>query len=210
MGIMSLAACGGNGTVSASQSPASAATSPRSASAASSNPAVKPAGSASGEAPAGAATSISLAYAQASASQAVVFVTQDAGFFAKHGLNVALKEIGGPQQIPALLSGELEVAGVGGLEAVNAAVGGAPVVMVATATDLPPVSLYVDKQITSPEQLKGKAIGITAAGSATDATAQLFLKHFGLAGQVGIQPSGGTQTSLFAAMQQGLVAGGML
>ena len=149
-------------------------------------------------------------YAQATVTQGALFAAVDEGFFARGGLDVSIQAVGGPAQVPALLAGEVQFAGMGANEVANADVGGASLAMIATAVDYPLFSLYADKKYKSVQDLAGQTIGITAAGASTDAAAHLFLRHFGLDGKVKVSPAGGTQTSILAAMGKGIVAGGIL
>jgi len=154
---------------------------------------------------------LTVGYAQATVTQGALFAAVDEGFFARSGLDVSIQAVGGPAQVPALLAGEVQFAGMGANEVANADVGGASLAMIATAVDYPLFSLYADKKYKSVQDLAGQTIGITAAGASTDAAAHLFLRHFGLDDKVKVSPAGGTQTSILAppstakAAQQGFV-----
>jgi ABC-type nitrate/sulfonate/bicarbonate transport system substrate-binding protein len=82
--------------------------------------------------------------------------------------------------------------------------------MIATCSDLPIFSLYANPQYSSPTELAGQTIGVTAPGTSTDAAAHLFLKHFLLEGKIRIAGSGGTIPGVLAALTQGSIAGGIL
>ncbi|MCA1646354.1 MAG: ABC transporter substrate-binding protein [Chloroflexi bacterium] len=150
------------------------------------------------------------AYAQASSVQGALYVAREKGFFANHGLDVQLSQVGGTQQVAALLSGELQFGALGANEVANADIRGADLVMIATCSDLPIFSLYANKKYTSVAQLAGQSIGVTTAGSATDAAAHLFLKQFNMLDSVKILPAGGTVPAILAAMDQSNIAGGVL
>jgi NitT/TauT family transport system substrate-binding protein len=150
------------------------------------------------------------AYAQASSVQGAVYVAREKGLFAKHGLNVELSQIGGTQQVAALLSGELQFGALGANEVANADLRGADLVMIATCSDLPIFSLFANKKYASVSDLAGQSIGVTTAGSATDAAAHLFLKQFDMLDKVKVLPAGGTIPAILAALDQGNIAGGVL
>jgi len=150
------------------------------------------------------------AFAQASSVQGALYIAREKGFFSRHGLNVDLSQIGGTQQVAALLSGELQFGALGANEVANADLRGADLVMIATCSDLPIFSLYANKKYTSVPELAGQSIGVTTAGSATDAAAHLFLKQYDLLDKVKILPAGGTVPAILAAMDQGNIAGGIL
>jgi NitT/TauT family transport system substrate-binding protein len=214
-----LAACGG--AVAPAASPAqgsgiaSATAAPKPASAAASASA-KPAGSsgasaaASGSGAASGLVALKVGYPQATITQAPLFVGVDEGFFKNNGLDVSLLQIGGPQEIPAVLSGDTQFATVGATELANADQKGSNLVMVATIVDLPFFWLYANAKYKTVPDLAGQTIGITAAGSSTDSAARLFLSHFNVLDRVKIAPAGGTQPSILAAMTQGGIAGGIL
>jgi NitT/TauT family transport system substrate-binding protein len=161
-------------------------------------------------APGGQLTPIKTAYPQASSVQGAVFVAKEEGFFARHGLDVDLQRVGGPAQAAALISGDLQFGNLGANEVASAVLNGGPLVMIATCSDLPVFSLYADKKYTSVQELNGQSIGITQAGASTDAAARIFLKHFDMSDKVHLVASGGTIPGVLAAMQTGVVAGGIV
>jgi len=171
-----------------------------------------PAATTGAASPAKPATTITVkgAYAQASSVQGVLYVAREKGFFANHGLDVQLSQLGGPQQVAALVSGDIQFGALGANEVANADIRGADLVMIATCSDLPIFSLYANKKYTSVPELAGQSIGVTSAGSATDAAAHLFLKNFNMLDSVKILPAGGTVPAILAAMDQGNIAGGVL
>ncbi|HYY89192.1 MAG TPA: ABC transporter substrate-binding protein [Chloroflexota bacterium] len=153
---------------------------------------------------------VKAAYPQPSAVQTPVYVAKEEGFFASYGLDVELNRVGGPAQAAALISGELQFGNMGANEVASAVLNGGPLVMIATFSDLPVFSLYADKKYTSVQELSGQSIGVTQAGSSTDAAAHIFLKHFDMTDRVHIVASGGTIPGVLAAMESGVVAGGIL
>lgn len=154
--------------------------------------------------------SVKGAFAQASSVQGGLYIAREKGFFSRHGLNVDLSQIGETQQVAALLSGELQFGALGANEVANADLRGADLVMIATCSDLPIFSLFANKKYTSVPELAGQSIGVTTAGSATDAAAHLFLKQYDMLDKVKILPAGGTVPAILAAMDQGNLAGGIL
>jgi len=139
-----------------------------------------------------------------------LFVAQEEGFFAKNGLIVSLVRVQATASMAALGSGELQVAFVGGQDLVNANLSGASNVMVAVSSDYPVFSLYVQRGITRVQDLAGKTIGVTVAGSSSETTAKLFLTHFGLLGQVQIVHTGANVLAELAALERGIVASAVI
>lgn len=205
-----LAACGGQ-TAPAASAPASstAAASAPAKPAASSAAAAPASGSAAAAKPSAAASggSIAISYSQATSGFAPLYLAKDTGIFERNGLNVELKRVSGAAQVPALVANEVQFAGVGGTEVTNVNMQGGSLVMLATVDDYPTFSLYAGKKYKAVSDLAGESVGITTAGSSTDATAQLFLKHYNMQDKVKIVPSGATVPGILAAMSKGLAAG---
>ncbi|HLG74064.1 MAG TPA: ABC transporter substrate-binding protein [Chloroflexota bacterium] len=205
-----LAACGSAPAASpASSVPASApAISPKT-SASRPASAAGSAASSAGSAAASGLLPIKAAYSQVTASQGVLYTAVDQKFFQKYGLDVTATQINGTQQVPAIVNGELQFGTPGGNELLTANAGGEQLVMLAASSNVPVLSLYGMKGITDVKQLAGKAVAVTTAGSATDAAAKLFLKHYGLDQQVKTQPAGSSQ-AILAVLLNGDAAGGIL
>ncbi|HZT81598.1 MAG TPA: ABC transporter substrate-binding protein [Gemmataceae bacterium] len=155
-------------------------------------------------------TALNVGYTTNGLVNTPLWVAKERGFFQQNGLDVTLKSLVANAELPALISGELQYDGSGAAGVVAADLEGGNVVLIAAASDYPIYSLFANKKYTSVQDLAGQTIGITAAGSSTDSAARLFLRHFGMEGKVSIAPAGGTQPSIFAAMTQGGIAGGIL
>ena len=196
-----------NGAAAASK-PAANGSAPAAASGASQQPVVSAPASAGGS---GAAnlTKLTAAYSQVSAVQAPLYVAGDQGFFRKYGIDVNIVLIAGTQQVPAMTAGELQFGTPGGNELVSANLGGAPMVAIAVASNYPVFSMYGQKGVTDVNQLAGKSVAITTAGSSTDAAAQVFLKHFNLDKEVKRQPAG-TIGGILATVEKGYAAAGIV
>jgi NitT/TauT family transport system substrate-binding protein len=205
-----LAGCGG---ATAPSAPASTAAAAAAAAAKAASAAAEPASASAAARPPAAAsaaakqlTAVQAAYPQVSAVHTPLYVAKDEGFFANNGLDVALKIVQGPAETASLISGELQFGDFGGNELTDADLGGAGLVGIATLADVPVFSLYADKKYKTMNDLVGQSIGVTALGTTTSATAELFLKHFNLQDKVKIVGTGGTTESILAALTKGLVA----
>jgi|SRR5579883_1361868 len=211
---LTLAACGSAAApTSSAPAPASPAASKPAASAGAASASAKPAASGAASAsakPAGSGlTKVKAAYSQVSAVQGPLYVGVDRQIFQKYGLEVDAGLVAGTQQPPAMQAGELQFGTPGGNELVSADLAGGNFVMIAVASNYPVFSLFGSKSITDIQQLSGKAVGITSAGSSTDAAAQIFLKHFGLDKAVKRQPSGSIE-GILAFLEKGDLAGGLV
>lgn len=211
VGLSMLAGCGSPGAQPTS-SPATVSPSGSTAAppATSAKPATSGAAAASAKpaASTGAAgNTIAVSYSQATSGFAPLYMAKDLGLFEKNGLNVDIKRVSGAAQVPALVANEIQIAGVGGTEVTNLNMQGGSLVMVAVVDDFPTFSLYANKKYKAVPELAGESVGITTAGSSTDASARLFLKHYDMLDKVKIVPSGSTVPGILAAMSKGLAAG---
>jgi NitT/TauT family transport system substrate-binding protein len=135
---------------------------------------------------------ITFGYSSVSPDMAGVWMAKETKAFEKHGLNADLVYISsGGTVIQALVGGSLHAA-LGASNAVVAAIlKGAPIIAVAANTSRPSMALWVQPEITRPDQLNGKTIAITRFGSVTDFMTRLMLKKIGLDGKVNVRPFGG-------------------
>src|SRR5713226_3756209 len=154
---------------------------------------------------------IPVAFSAVSATQAALYVTKEAGLFEKHGLSVDLVYVSsGTKVAQAVIAGEFPVALAGGT-IVNANLAGGDIVVVGGVVNVPAFYVYVHPSIKKPEDLKGKALGITTYSSSTDFTLRYLLKKWGLEPDrdVKVIQMGG-QPQILAGMQAGVIQGGNL
>jgi NitT/TauT family transport system substrate-binding protein len=103
------------------------------------------------------------------------------GIFAKNNLNVDMRYIPqGATGMQVLLSGDTNVAELGGAEMVAAAAGGADIVVIANLEPVYPFKFEVSKDIKTAADLKGKKIGITTVGSVDDVSIRAALPTVGI------------------------------
>ncbi|HWO42048.1 MAG TPA: ABC transporter substrate-binding protein [Candidatus Eisenbacteria bacterium] len=152
---------------------------------------------------------IAVAYSAVSATQTGFYVTEEAGLFEKHGLSVdPVYVASGSRVAQAMVAGEFPVALAGGA-IVSANLAGADIVVIGGIVNVPSFYVIVHPSIKKPEDLKGKALGITRYGSSTDFTLRYLVKQWGLEPDrdVKILQMGG-QPEILAALQAGVVQGG--
>ena len=218
-----LAACGGQATTPAAPPPSSAAPAasapakPAASASAAGRPsaaasAAKPAGSGGASAstkPAAGGVALKSAYTTTSATMTPLWATKEGGFFDKQGLNVTLARIeAGAPILAALQGGDVPLAFVGAQQIVEADLKGAQFVIVAGFVDTLTQQIYTIPSIQTPEQLKGKAIGVTNFGAITHVAGRVAVEHLGLKGQVNFIATGGPPETI-AAIQTGKVQGGV-
>jgi len=116
-----------------------------------------------------------------SISHLPVWVSKDAGYFAKNGLNVEPVQIrGGALITMGLMSGQLQFSGAGAESVVAARIEGGDVVLLACPSDLEPIYLITRPEIKSAAELKGKSSAVTRLGSSTHFYLRAALRNVGL------------------------------
>jgi NitT/TauT family transport system substrate-binding protein len=124
---------------------------------------------------------IKVAYSSTDTINSIWTIAHDAGFFKKHGLDVDLVYIGSTTiGIAAIVAQDIQVGNAAGSGVANAAVRGADTVSVGCPINVLAYELVVLDSIKSPEDLKGKSIGISRFGSVSDVAARELLKGLGL------------------------------
>ncbi len=152
---------------------------------------------------------IRLSHSALETSNAVWFIAQELGFYKKHGLDSELLFIPSTTtSLTSLLAGDVHVANVSGGAVASAVLAGAQIAMVACYLNSLPYELVVNESIKSAEELKGKSIGISRLGSASDVAARALLRGLNLEPdkQVPIMQVGGSSERA-AAFRAGRIAG---
>lgn len=155
---------------------------------------------------------INVAFSSISGNMAPLWVTYEKGFFRKYGLDVQVVLIeSGTTTAQALVAGDISFAQVAGPAVIQSNLRGADTVMIAGVVNTLTFQLYTEKGITRPDQFKGKSVGVTRYGSATDFAMRYALDKYGLDVnkdvtilQIGNVPA------LLAAMEAGKIQGAML
>ena len=132
-------------------------------------------------APGAAQERVKIAYSSADASNAIWYLALDSGLYRKHRLDVELVFIqSSTMSVSTVVSGDIQVANTSGGAVASAVAGGANLVMTACYINTLPYELVVQESVKSAEDLKGKSIGISRVGSASDVAARVLVKGLGL------------------------------
>jgi NitT/TauT family transport system substrate-binding protein len=124
---------------------------------------------------------VRLAHSALESSNSVWYLAQDRGFYRKNGLDVDLLFIPSTTtSVASLVAGDVQVANASGGGVASAVVAGADLVLVACYLNSLPYELVVSESVKSAEDLKGKSIGISRLGSASDVAARALIKGLGL------------------------------
>jgi ABC-type nitrate/sulfonate/bicarbonate transport system substrate-binding protein len=131
------------------------------------------------------------------------------GFFKQQGLQVEPILIrGGPAAIAALVSGQVDYAAIGGAQAVfRSKARGLDLSIIGCTSSTTNYILLGDKQTRTVENLKGKPIGITGAGTYSEFAMKTFLKKHNINPEkdVVLRAIGGTVLRA-AAIEKGIIA----
>ena len=152
---------------------------------------------------------IRIAYSSTDTLNQIWTIANDAGFYKKYGLDVDLVYIGSTTVgITAIMAQDVQVGNAAGSGVANATVRGADTVSVACTINVLAYELVVLDSIKSAEDLKGKSIGISRFGSASDVAARELLKGLGLrpGEDVKILQVGGASERA-AGFSRGVIAG---
>src|SRR2546428_6594711 len=155
---------------------------------------------------------VRIAYSSISSNTVPIWVAYDQGFFRKYGLDVQLLFIeGGSRVIQTLISGDVAAAQVGGSAVLEANIQGAGVKIVAGFINTMPYKFMVAKDITNPEQLKGKTVAVSRFGSSSDFATRYAIDKYGLVvGKDVAVVQIGAEPARMAAMEAGKIHGAMV
>jgi NitT/TauT family transport system substrate-binding protein len=153
--------------------------------------------------------SIKLGYAALSAAQVAAWMAKEGGYLSKYGIESELIYIPAVAATQALIAGEIQLAQVTGVSTAGAIIAGADVRIVASSLNRLVGFIYARPEIKSPEQLKGKRLGISRFGAVSDTAAAIFLERFGLKRNtdVAIIQLGGLP-EIVTAMERGSIQAG--
>jgi NitT/TauT family transport system substrate-binding protein len=149
-------------------------------------------------------------YNALSGSMAPIWISHEAGLFAKHDVTVDLKYLAATSAVQGMLSGNDDV-GLVGSQGIDAKLEGADLVYIASAIQTFVFHLYAQPQIGSVADLRGKVVAVTQPAASTDYAARIVLSRFGLVPdkEVKILYSGNI-SALLTAVQSGNAAAGIM
>ena len=127
-----------------------------------------------------AADRLRISYSGPSISNALLWVTKEGQLFEKNGLDVEVIYLAGSLGQSALIAGETQFAVYTGLLMTPARLQGADVTMIASFLDHLLSRLVVRPDIRSAADLRGKRLGITRFGTASDFGMRLMVSKLGL------------------------------
>src|SRR5262245_52288336 len=136
--------------------------------------------------------------------------SRDKGYYRDEGLEVELILMSAPIASRALLSGDVEVATVGGA-GLPPVLSGAPLRFVFTTYNRPMFWLFGKSEIRGVKELKGKKVGVSGIGSGPDSLLREALRRNGLEdGRDVTVLSLGVMPTIYSGLQSGMVDAAML
>ena len=152
---------------------------------------------------------IKIGYAALSAGQIALWLAKDGGYLSKYGIDAELIYIPAVAATQALIAGEIQLAQVTGVSTSGAILAGADVRIVASTMNRLVGFIYARPEIKTPEQLKGKKLGISRFGAVSETGSTIFLERFGLkrGTDVAIIQLGGLPEIVTAMERGGIDAG---
>jgi NitT/TauT family transport system substrate-binding protein len=143
---------------------------------------------------------------------APLWAAAEGGYFAREGLEVEVFSFpSGNEGIKALMANEVDFLQIAGATTVSAALAGGDAVVLATMVRTLVQSLIARPEIARPEELRGKAVGISRLGTTIDTGARLAVRHFGLEPDRDVAiVQAGAMPQILGAMEAGRVQAGVL
>jgi NitT/TauT family transport system substrate-binding protein len=129
-----------------------------------------------------AAQSLTVPFAALSPTYAPLWIADQAGFFKKYALDVQLIYISaGSVIVPAILSGQVDIANMSSAPALTAWARGAELATVGVTSNRLLHVVMARGSIKKPEDLKGKKVGSDRYGSLSDLVLREALRHYNIA-----------------------------
>ena len=136
---------------------------------------------------------LTLGYSSTGPTAVGLWMAQEIGALNKYGVDANFVFISSsPVMVPALIGGDVQCAIAGANAVIAAALGGAPIVSIASLANRPYLRLWARPEFTRVEELRGKTLGVSRFGSTTDNLTRILLRRSGLENAVNIRQLGGT------------------
>ena len=162
--------------------------------------------------PAGAQDKVRLGLSSVSALHSAVWVAEEKGLFRKHGLDteIIVTGQGGTAGIGALLANDIQLASSAGDSLVNAALRGGDTVMIAGVVNKGLQRVIVKPDIKTPEDLKGKRVGVTRIGAVSHSVLLMVLQRWNMTSKDIQVMQIGSSPNMLASLDKGGIEGAVL
>ena len=153
---------------------------------------------------------LTMSYSNLTPDQWPVFIAEDLGLFAQHGLDLDLRQIDSSTGVAALIAGETQAAAIGGSEVMAAATEGADLAIIAGLTKTFSFRFMAPKDVQRVEDLRGKRVGVSRFGSSSDVATRLALQRLNLAPNRDVEiVQVGSLSARIQALESGAIQGGV-
>lgn len=137
-------------------------------------------------------TPLTISHSQKTVDFLPLWIASDAGYFKKRGLDATVRYLPAQEGVPAILTGQVQVAGIGASDAASAVAQGAKLTLVTTLTPIYTFQFWARPDHASASTLKGQRVGITSTTGSLYVGTLLSLKQLGLtSADVVLTPLGG-------------------
>jgi len=151
---------------------------------------------------------LTLSYSEKTVDMLPLMIASDAGYFRKNGLDVTLQYLPAQQGVPALLTDQVQIAAIGGSDALSAQAQGAKLKFVLTLSPVYTFEFWALPQHATAAGLKGQHVGVTSMTGSLYSGTLLALKELGLSpSDVVLAPLGSAINVNNALMAGSIVAG---
>jgi NitT/TauT family transport system substrate-binding protein len=137
-------------------------------------------GLAGGAAAAAPASKLTISYSEKVGDELALWIASDAGYFQQNGLDVTLRYLPAQEGIPALLTGQVQMASIGGADVISAAAQGAKLKFVVGATPVFTFQLWAQPKHATAQGLRGQRVGVASTTGALYTGTVLALRQLGL------------------------------
>lgn len=135
---------------------------------------------------------VSMSFSQKNVDFLPLSAAVDAGYFKQHGVDAKVTYLPAQEGIPAVVAGQVQIAGIGGSDAVSAAAAGVKLKLVMSFSPINIFQFWVRPEYASAKALKGHRVGITSTTGSLYTATLLALDALGLkTSDVQITPLGG-------------------
>ncbi len=156
------------------------------------------------------APSMRIVYNALGGSMAPLWLGQELGLFAKHGLQHSLNYLAATTSVQAIVAGSEDI-GMVGNQCVDVALEGADTIYVAANINRFVFHLFGDPAIKTVQDLKGKTIAATQAAASTDYASRIVLRRYGLVPDKDVKILfTGSMPALVTTVKSGNAAAGLM
>ena len=156
------------------------------------------------------APSMRIVYNALGGSMAPLWLGQELGLFAKHGLQHSLNYLAATTSVQAIVAGSEDI-GMVGNQCIDVALEGADTIYVAGNINRFVFHLYGDPAIKTVQDLKGKTVAATQAAASTDYATRIVLRRYGLVPDKDVKILfTGSMPALVTTVKSGNAAAGLM